>query len=356
MQLISLDIAYFPKDTNGYQYMLLIGDTFSKLIQGVPLKDQTAPVIVDAFLKNWVSYLLTDQGSNVDDTLMKDMFNSLGIEKRRSSAYNSQGNGFAERNIRTVKDVMPSILLHRRLSQLQWRSVLPEIVLALNTSQRKATQCVPYDIVFGSSAVLPQDIVFNNFNPKQDQFDQRLPKEYEEITNSLLQYIYSQVITSLELRKEGTQQHYYKNIRYVDYIVGQKVWLKVKHYKTGEHRKLAPRRDGPWTVIEKLPNGVNFRIENSHKEKRLFIMIVLSQFSKMNCQVYHPIGVKYQPDLLQMIVIKLPSAITPLWSLTPTQAVALDLILRTILLRLTDFSQEDNFKLVNYLAIFLGVP
>ena len=117
--------------------------------------------------------------------------------------------------------------------------------------------------------MLPQDIVFNSFNPNQDQFDQRLPKEYAEITNSLLQDIYSQVSTSLELSKERMQQHYNKNIRYIDYLVGQKVWLKVKHYKTGEHRKLAPRRDGPWTVIEQLPNGVNFRIENSHKEKKV---------------------------------------------------------------------------------------
>ena len=58
MQLVSLDIAYFPKDTNGYQYMLLIGDTFSKFIQAVPLKDQTAPVVVDAFVKNTAFHLI----------------------------------------------------------------------------------------------------------------------------------------------------------------------------------------------------------------------------------------------------------------------------------------------------------
>ena len=40
----------------------------------------------------------------------------------------------------------------------------------------------------------------------------------------------------------------------------RRFWLKVKHYKTGENRKLSPCRNGPWLVIEKLPNGVNFRI------------------------------------------------------------------------------------------------
>ena len=40
------------------------------------------------------------------------------------------------------------------------------------------------------------------------------------------------------------------------------MWLKVKYYKTGENRKLAPRRGGPWIVAERLPNGVNVRIRN----------------------------------------------------------------------------------------------
>ena len=126
MQPVSPDIVYLSKDINGYQYMLLIGYTFSKFIQVVPLKDQTAPVIVDAPLRVWVylhgtpSYLLTDQDSNVDGTLMKEVCNTLGIERCRSSAHHNQGNGFAERNIRTVKDAMRSILLHQRLSQSKW--------------------------------------------------------------------------------------------------------------------------------------------------------------------------------------------------------------------------------------------
>ena len=66
---------------------------------------------------------------------MKEICNPLGIDKDRSSAYHGQGNSFAEQNIRTLKDVMRSILLHCRLSRLKWRSILPEIMFALNTSQ-----------------------------------------------------------------------------------------------------------------------------------------------------------------------------------------------------------------------------
>ncbi len=273
MQFLSIDIAYLPKDNNGYQYILLIGDIFSKFVQAVPLKDQTAPKIVDALLRNWIYihgspfYLLSDQGSNVDGEVMAEICNELGIEKRRSSAYHSQGNGFAERNIRTVKDLLRAVLLHRRLQQSKWRSILPGLVFALNASESKATRCVPYNVVFGRSAILPQDIVFDNSVP--DQHDEILPAEFEYATSSSMKDIFSRVVETLEISKRKMQQQYNRNLRFIDYSEGQQVWLKVKHYKTGENRKLAPRRDGPWKIISKLPNGVNFQIENSRKERKI---------------------------------------------------------------------------------------
>ena len=54
MQFISIDIGYLPKDNQGYQYILLIGDIFSKFVQVIPLEDRTAPVIIDALLTSLV--------------------------------------------------------------------------------------------------------------------------------------------------------------------------------------------------------------------------------------------------------------------------------------------------------------
>ena len=47
------------------------------------------------------------------------------------------------------------------------------------------------------------------------------------------------------------------------------MWLEKKHYRTGESRKLAQRRDGPWTVTERLPNGVNVSIRNSNGKPKI---------------------------------------------------------------------------------------
>ncbi len=55
------------------------------------------------------------------------------------------------------------------------------------------------------------------------------------------------------------QQQYNKGLCFIDDVVGQKV----------ENRKLATQRDGPWTILQKLPNGMNFTISNSGKEQKV---------------------------------------------------------------------------------------
>ena len=59
-------------------------------------------------------------------------------------------------------------------------------------------------------------------------------------------------------------RHYNKHLRYHDYKIGQRMWMKVKYYKTGENRKLSPRRGEPWLIVDKLPNGVKFKIKKEN--------------------------------------------------------------------------------------------
>ena len=74
MQFISIDIAYLPQDSKGYQYILLLGDTFSKCIVAIPLKDQTSPLIVDALLQHWIFvYVTTFYILGTMDRMLLDM-------------------------------------------------------------------------------------------------------------------------------------------------------------------------------------------------------------------------------------------------------------------------------------------
>ena len=67
LQFIAMDIQYMPEDENGFKYVLPIGNLFTKYVEAVPLRDQSAKSIVTALNERWVfhhgspSYILSDQ-------------------------------------------------------------------------------------------------------------------------------------------------------------------------------------------------------------------------------------------------------------------------------------------------------
>ena len=127
---------------------------------------------------------------------------------------------------------------------------------------------MPYEVVFGRAPTLPVDVTFNT-KPRDQVEDIVTPREYSDEVEFSLNDVFDSVIEKLQLSKTKMQRQYNKNLRFIDYKKGQKVWLKVKHYKTGENRKLSPRRNGPWLVMDKIPNGVNFRIKNDRNEEKI---------------------------------------------------------------------------------------
>ena len=64
-------------------------------------------------------------------------------------------------------------------------------------------------------------------------------------------------------------KQYSINIKFYNYKAGEKVLVKRKTFKPGENRKIAPRKAGPWTIVEKMSNGVNFKVENGKECKIL---------------------------------------------------------------------------------------
>ena len=138
--------------------------------------------------------------------------------------------------------MLREVLLHQRLEQSKWYSILFNIVCASNTTVSKATKCIPYEVVFGRPAILPQDILFRN---APDGVEHVSLSDHLYAISSVLNDICDQVMDSLALSKTEMERHHNKNINFNNYCEGQKVCLKTKHYKSGENRRLATRRNGP---------------------------------------------------------------------------------------------------------------
>ena len=270
MEFIALDIAHMPTDVEGYCYLLLIGDVFSKYIEAVPLRDQTADSIKRGLWENWLNhysypqFMLSDQGSNVDGVVINKLCRDFHIEKRRTSGYHSQGNGFAERNIRSVKETLRTLLLEYKLPQNCWTEILRSVVFALNTSESSATKCAPFKVIFGREPTFPTDILMGTVS---NQISAPTPADYVKDLKLQIKDVLLKVSDNLNISRKAMMRQYNKNLRFNDYKPGDKVWVKRKYFKSGENRKLSTRKTGPWTVVAKKPNGVNFEITKGKDSK-----------------------------------------------------------------------------------------
>ena len=105
---------------------LLVGDLLSKYVSAVSLREQMADSICNAH-HEWIlvqgvaNFLLTDQGSNVDGDVKRQIWDKFGIERHRTSGYHSPGKGYAERSIHNVKEVFRTHLLSNNLHANMWR-------------------------------------------------------------------------------------------------------------------------------------------------------------------------------------------------------------------------------------------
>ena len=127
---------------------------------------------------------------------------------------------------------------------------------------------MPYEVVFGRSVVLSQNILFG-IEGKIPLRDVNTAAQYAQDVKLSLQNTHYRFTRHLHISRDKMQRQYKKNIRFYNYKVGDKV--KMKNYEVGENRKLSPRRSGPWTIREKLPNGLNFKVTNDSSKSEKII-------------------------------------------------------------------------------------
>ena len=131
--MVSFDIATLPWTSGGYRYVLIMTDLFAKFIEAIPMRNQEAGSVLNALEQGWFLrhgyplILLSDQGRNVDGSLINRLCATLGISKLRSSPYHPQGDGQAERSVQSFKQALRCLLEERNIGETGWPSLVQEL-------------------------------------------------------------------------------------------------------------------------------------------------------------------------------------------------------------------------------------
>ena len=103
-EIVHMDlVGPLPTTDEGYKYILTMMDSFSGIIQAIPLYESSSNEVCDAILQYWIPYygrmdiILTDNGGQFRGDLMTALRTLFGIKALFTTEYHPQTNGQLER-------------------------------------------------------------------------------------------------------------------------------------------------------------------------------------------------------------------------------------------------------------------
>jgi len=150
---IAVDLADYTHITSdeGYRFVLVIVDMFTKFVILRPIKDKSAITIVRELLDvgNLVGHfkiLQTDNGTEFSNELLREYNSRQGSEHRLILPYHANANGAAENMVRQLKSIINKWMSGH---VTQWPEKLSTVQYAINCNVTALTGTAPFTALFG---------------------------------------------------------------------------------------------------------------------------------------------------------------------------------------------------------------
>ena len=198
--------------------------------------------------------LISDRGPVLASKFLKAIYEAIGVKPSLSTAYHPQTDGKTERTNQEIEQYLRAFCSYRQDDWVQW---LPIAEFALNSRVHSSTGKAPFELIYG---YIPQFQVTLNPTGTVPAAEERL---------RLLKEAQEDARAALELTAERMKRFYDKGVQKApQFKVGDKVYLeREKHPKGQPIAKLAPKRDGPYEILEKI-GELNYRLKLTKKDQR----------------------------------------------------------------------------------------
>lgn len=245
-QLVSMDFhgPISPISKRGNKYIISFTDILSKFVVTKAVRDNTAQTAV-RFLKEDViakfgtpRCLLTDNGTHFTSSLMTELIKHIGATHMYSTPYHPQTNGQIERYNSTMDAKIAAL---SNLRRTDWDDQLPFVTFNYNTSIHSSTQQIPFEMMYGRSAVLP-------FDPQDDIVNITHDSEHTRKLHEFLSSINTLAKDHILKQQARYKLRYDNNRSNPSYAVGDLVLVKTLHPRS----KFDIRYEDPFRIIDQI--------------------------------------------------------------------------------------------------------
>lgn len=159
LECVAVDICGpLPITNDGNEYIIVIGDYFTKWKEAYAVPNHTALTVADKIATEFFCrygcplQLHSDQGRELESDLFAAVCSKLRIEKTITTPYRPQSDGLVERFNRTLKQLL-RIFSHENPND--WDDHLPYVLMAYRASEQKSTKCSPNLLMLGREILFP---------------------------------------------------------------------------------------------------------------------------------------------------------------------------------------------------------
>lgn len=171
-------VGPLPRTKSGNQFLLTLMCASTRYPEAIPLRKITSSSVVKAMTKFFSTFGLprviqTDQGTNFQSKLFKQVLKELNIQHTVSSAYHPESQGALERWHQTLKSMLRKYCIE---TEKDWDEGLPFVLFAAREAIQESLRFSPAELVFGHTLrsplkILKEKILEINVSPQENILD-----------------------------------------------------------------------------------------------------------------------------------------------------------------------------------------
>ena len=281
MERVALDITGpWPVSHEGNRYVLVVSDYFTKWSEAYPIPDQEAKTVAETFVKQFIArfgaplLVHTDQGTNFQSRLFREMCALMGVKKTRTTAFHPQSDGQVENFNKTLGTMIAAFVTE---NQKTWDRDLAVLMMAYRATPHESTKMTPNMLMLGREVSMPLDIQIG-LAPEMETQEET---EYAEELRIRLENAYLAARENLGVSAERQKRYYDLKALDQPYSIGDLAWLINKSRRKGRCPKLQKKWLGPVVVEQKL-NDVTYRIRTSKQDSKVVHFDLLKPYVSSN--------------------------------------------------------------------------
>ena len=268
----SMDFITDLPPINGFDSILVMVD--QGLTKGVILTpcnktittEDTGKLLLENLYKRFglPDKIISDRGPQFASKSFIELLKLLGITSALSTAYHPQTDGTTER---VNQEIEAYLSIYCTSHPEDWLMAIHTLEFTHNNRRHADRQSTPFELMFGNSPVAIPYTFKNTKFPNLEDKMKTLQKNREEA-------LAAHKLVRTRMIEQGKPN-------FTPFKQGDKVWLDTRNIKMNYHKKIGPKREGPFEITKVIgPVTYRLKLPTTWKIHPIFHTTLLRQYKE----------------------------------------------------------------------------